>query len=95
MECWPTRWHGTAIEPCRRASRSRQPQFPRNLRVLRRRRAGGDVDAEGRCADRASAGYFWARLAYLPLYAAGIAYLRSLVWAVSLLGMLMVLAGLF
>jgi len=39
--------------------------------------------------------YFWARLAYLPLYAAGIAYLRSLVWAVSLLGLLMVLAGLF
>ncbi|WP_176717045.1 MAPEG family protein, partial [Xanthomonas translucens] len=28
--------------------------------------------------------YFWARLAYVPLYAAGVPYLRSLVWAVSL-----------
>lgn len=37
--------------------------------------------------------YFWARVAYVPLYLAGIPYLRSLVWAVSLLGMLMVLRG--
>jgi len=28
--------------------------------------------------------YFWARVAYLPLYAAGIPYVRSLVWLVSL-----------
>lgn len=28
--------------------------------------------------------YFWARLVYVPVYAAGIAYLRSAVWAVSL-----------
>lgn len=39
--------------------------------------------------------YFWARVAYLPLYAAGIPYLRTLVWAVSLWGILQVLAGLF
>ena len=39
--------------------------------------------------------YFWARLAYLPIYAAGISYLRTLVWAVSLAGLVMVLAGLF
>ncbi len=39
--------------------------------------------------------YFWARLAYLPLYAAGVPYLRTLVWAVSLVGLLMVLSGLF
>ncbi len=38
--------------------------------------------------------YFWARLVYVPLYLAGIPYLRSLVWAVSLLGMLLVLSGL-
>lgn len=37
--------------------------------------------------------YFWARVVYVPLYLAGIPYLRSLVWAVSLLGMLMVLRG--
>ena len=39
--------------------------------------------------------YLWARLAYLPLYAAGVPYLRTLVWAVSIAGLLMVLAGLF
>lgn len=39
--------------------------------------------------------YFWARVAYLPLYAFGIPYLRSLVWTVSLIGLVMVLAGLF
>jgi uncharacterized MAPEG superfamily protein len=39
--------------------------------------------------------YFWARLVYLPVYIVGIPYLRTLVWAASLLGMLMVIAGLF
>src|SRR5690606_32928144 len=39
--------------------------------------------------------YFWARVAYIPLYAAGIPYARSAVWAVSLVGIVMVLAGLF
>ena len=32
--------------------------------------------------------YFWARLAYLPLYIAGIPYVRTVVWAVSLWGLL-------
>lgn len=35
--------------------------------------------------------YFWARLAYVPLYAAGIPYVRSLAWVVSLVGILMLL----
>ena len=39
--------------------------------------------------------YFWARLAYIPAYAAGIPYLRSAIWGVSLVGILMVLAALF
>jgi uncharacterized MAPEG superfamily protein len=39
--------------------------------------------------------YFWARVAYLPIYLIGIPYLRSLVWAVSLWGLLQVLAALF
>ncbi|MCP1375874.1 MAPEG family protein [Dyella lutea] len=38
--------------------------------------------------------YFWARLAYLPVYVVGIPYLRTVVWAVSLVGLLMVLGGL-
>ena len=32
--------------------------------------------------------YFWARVAYLPIYLFGIPYLRTLVWALSLIGML-------
>jgi uncharacterized MAPEG superfamily protein len=35
--------------------------------------------------------YFWARLAYVPVYAAGIPGLRSGIWTVSLLGLVMVL----
>lgn len=39
--------------------------------------------------------YFWARAAYLPVYLIGIPYLRTLVWVVSLWGLLQVLGGLF
>ncbi len=38
--------------------------------------------------------YFWGRLVYLPLYAAGVPVVRSLAWLVSLLGIVLVLAGL-
>ncbi|RAN79833.1 hypothetical protein B5P43_11395 [Bacillus sp. SRB_336] len=39
--------------------------------------------------------YFWARVAHLPVYAAGIPYLRTLIWAVSIVGIVMLLAALF
>ncbi|MEN1939787.1 MAPEG family protein [Luteimonas sp. MJ204] len=39
--------------------------------------------------------YFWARLAYIPAYASGIPYVRSLIWGVSLVGILLVLVALF
>lgn len=39
--------------------------------------------------------YFWARLVYLAVYAAGIPYLRTAVWAVSIVGLILVLAALF
>ncbi|HEV2620694.1 MAG TPA: MAPEG family protein [Frateuria sp.] len=35
--------------------------------------------------------YFWARLVYVPVYAAGIPYLRTLVWAVSIVGIVLLL----
>ncbi|MGY0561659.1 MULTISPECIES: MAPEG family protein [unclassified Luteimonas] len=38
--------------------------------------------------------WFWARVVYVPLYLAGVPYVRSLVWGLALLGMLMVLSGL-
>ena len=39
--------------------------------------------------------YFFARLAYAPIYAFGISYIRSLVWLVGLVGLLMIIAALF
>ena len=39
--------------------------------------------------------YFWARVAYVPLYALGVPYIRSLVWLVSLVGLVMLLAAPF
>lgn len=35
--------------------------------------------------------YLWARVVYLPLYAFGVPYLRSLVWLVSLVGIILIL----
>lgn len=35
--------------------------------------------------------YLWARVLYVPLYLAGVPYLRSLVWAVSVAGIVLVL----
>lgn len=39
--------------------------------------------------------YFWSRLVYLPVYAAGVPTVRSVVWGGSLIGILLVLGGLF
>lgn len=38
--------------------------------------------------------YFWARVVYLPVYVVGIPYLRTLVWAASLWGILQLLKAL-
>jgi uncharacterized MAPEG superfamily protein len=35
--------------------------------------------------------FFWARVVYFPVYLAGIIYLRTLVWAVSVAGLVMIL----
>ena len=39
--------------------------------------------------------YFFGRLIYLPLYAFGIPYGRSLVWLVALAGLVMIIVALF
>jgi uncharacterized MAPEG superfamily protein len=39
--------------------------------------------------------YFWARVVYVPVYALGIAVLRTVVWAVSVIGIVMVLLAAF
>jgi uncharacterized MAPEG superfamily protein len=37
--------------------------------------------------------YFWARVVYVPLYALGIPYIRSLVWILSLIGIILILVA--
>ena len=39
--------------------------------------------------------YFWGRVAFVPIYALGVPYIRSLVWVVSLAGLVMVLTAPF
>jgi uncharacterized MAPEG superfamily protein len=39
--------------------------------------------------------FFWARLAYAFIYVAGIPWLRTAVWGVSVVGLVMILAQLF
>ncbi len=39
--------------------------------------------------------YFWARLAYVPLYALGFPYVRSLAFVVSFVGLVMILLSIF
>ena len=36
--------------------------------------------------------FFWARVAYIPIYLAGIVYVRSLVWGVAVFGLAWMLA---
>ena len=37
--------------------------------------------------------YFWARLVYVPVYAAGIPVARTVAWTASIIGLVMVLLG--
>jgi len=37
--------------------------------------------------------YFWARLVYVPIYAAGLTGVRTAVWTVSIIGLVMVFLG--
>ncbi len=37
--------------------------------------------------------YFWSRVGYVPVYAAGIPVLRTLIWAASIVGLVMVLGA--
>ncbi len=39
--------------------------------------------------------YFWSRVAYVPVYAAGIPWLRTLIWLVSVIGIVLLLVAVF
>lgn len=56
------------------------------------------AEVSGRANETTTLGamlFFWARLAYAIVYIAGIAWLRTAVWAVSVAGILLVLSQLF
>ena len=38
--------------------------------------------------------FFWSRLAYLLIYAAGLAYVRTLVWGAGYVGLIMMILAL-
>jgi uncharacterized MAPEG superfamily protein len=48
----------------------------------------------GEQATAGAAGFFWARVVYLPVYLLGITYLRSAVWGVGVAGLAMMLLAL-
>jgi uncharacterized MAPEG superfamily protein len=37
--------------------------------------------------------FFWARVLYLPVYCAGVTYLRTAIWVVSIVGLAMMVLG--
>ena len=39
--------------------------------------------------------YFWGRVAYVPLYAAGIPVIRTLIWTAATAGIIMVLLAVY
>jgi uncharacterized MAPEG superfamily protein len=54
----------------------------------------GALGMHSSMTERGAELYFWGRLAYLPIYMGGIIYLRTAAWAVSLVGILMLLVAL-
>jgi uncharacterized MAPEG superfamily protein len=75
-----------------RASRNYQETYPAFIGLLLALILTGDTSGWG-----LSGGTVWlvARIVYIPLYLAGIAYVRSLVWLVSVLGLLLMMFALF
>ena len=97
------RWTASArdepVEPLRgvagrleRASRNFLETFPLFAAAVLACKALGRHDALTEWGARL---YFWGRVAFLPLYAAGIPLVRSLAWSVAAVGIGLCLAALF
>lgn len=83
---------GAVTERVNRALRNFLETFPFFAAAVLATAVAGRLDATTALGTQL---YFWARVAYVPLYAVGIPYVRTLVWGVSIAGLLMVLAALF
>ena len=55
--------------------------------------AGHALGRHGAATEWGATVYLWARIAYWPLYVAGVPWVRSLVWAASLAGIVLILWG--
>ena len=71
-------------------------QFPRDIRVLRGGgTAGGGAEPGRPYLDAGRAALFLGAAGYVPIYALGIIVVRTIVWAVSIVGLVMVLLAAF
>ncbi len=52
-------------------------------------------DTHNALTERGARLYLWARPAYVPLYATGVSLIRSLVWNVATLGIVLLVVALF
>ena len=72
------------------------PALPRNLLSIQSWVSYGHVGNAAAMFPLQRLGFeVWARVVYVPLYAFGVPYVRSLVWTVSFAGLVMILAALF
>jgi uncharacterized MAPEG superfamily protein len=83
---------GTIAGRLARAERNFLETFPLFVAVVLMADA---TNRHGALAVWGSQLYFYARVLYLPIYAAGIPVLRTVVWNVATLGIVMVFAGLW
>lgn len=83
---------GAVTDRVNRALRNFLETFPLFAAAVLAAAAAGRFDASTALGAQL---YFWARVAYVPLYAAGVPYIRTLVWGVSIAGLLMVLSAMF
>jgi uncharacterized MAPEG superfamily protein len=75
-----------------RASANFLETFPLFAAAVLALMASGRTDANTALGSQI---YFWARVAYLPAYASGAPYVRTLAWAASIVGLVMVAKPLF
>jgi uncharacterized MAPEG superfamily protein len=73
-----------------RADRAARNQIEAMVMFLAVVLAAGIADKTSQAALGATI-FFWARLVYWPVYLAGIVYLRTLIWFISLFGLFLII----
>ena len=82
---------GVAVGRSNRASKNYQETYPAFVGLLLGLAFVGDPSGWGLAGAWV---WFIARIVYIPLYLKGVPYIRSLVWLVSVLGLLLMMLGL-